>query len=243
MKKLIESLVKMIDPSDGSRKVFIRRPIRVKVEKAHDIELTINDKMIQIENINSTGLGLSLLSFDVKPVPNEKINAILKITNSIFPIEIQVVYVNNIIGCRIHNIKRDLVNKIESYFQYEILGNSLTRIKSEKLKPDPDGIPISFFGSEQFELNLIVEKQKVIKFNITFFDKYLELNKEQILKVGIIKSYEEKSPFAYKKSDVIDFNNQNVSTEDKINLDKILLNINSLDKEHYVQIINHIKTL
>ena len=102
-----------------------------------------------IENINSTGLGLTVGSFQVKPKPNDKITAMLQILNETFPLEMQVIYVNNIVGCKILNVQRNLVNKIETYFQYEILGNSLTRIKSEKLKPDPDGIPISFFGSDQ----------------------------------------------------------------------------------------------
>lgn len=243
MKKLIESLVKMIDPSDNNRRVFIRRPIRVKVEKNHEIELLINDRLVQIENINSTGLGLSLNSFDPKPNPNDKMNGILKINQSEFPIEIHIIYVNNIVGCKILNVKRELVNKIETYFQYEILGNSLTRIKSEKLKPDPDGIPISFFGSEQFELNLVVQKDKVIKFNILYFEKYIELKKDQKIKIGMIKMDSENGPFDYKKSDLINFDDQQLTEADKLNLDKILLNINSLDKEHYQQIITIIRSL
>lgn len=244
MKRLIESLVKIIDPiNNNGRRVFIRRPIRVRVEKSHDIKVLIDGVEAHIENINSTGLGLTVGSFQVKPKPNDKITAMLQILNETFPLEMQVIYVNNIVGCKILNVQRNLVNKIETYFQYEILGNSLTRIKSEKLKPDPDGIPISFFGSDQFELNLVVQKDKVVKFNIVFFDKYIELNKEQNIKVGTIKMDSENEPFEYKKSDLIDFDQHQLSQEDKLNLDKILLNINSLDKEHYQQVSLLIKAL
>ena len=93
------------------------------------------------------------------------------------------------------------------------------------------------------ELNLVVQKDKVVKFNIVFFDKYIELNKEQNIKVGTIKMDSENEPFEYKKSDLIDFDQHQLSQEDKLNLDKILLNINSLDKEHYQQVSLLIKAL
>ncbi len=244
MKRLIESFVKIIDPlNNNGRKVFIGRPIRVKIQKDHEIKLLINNEEILIENINSGGLGLALSAFKTQPVPAEKISATLLIANETFPIEIQIIYVNNTVGCKILNIKREVVNKIETYFQFEILGNSLTRIKSEKLKPDPDGTPISFFGSEQFELNLVVDKQKLIKFNLTFFDKYIELSKDQVLRIGTIKVDDEKSPFEYKKSNIIDFDNSELSEVDLKNINKILLNINSLDREIYQQIIFHFTTL
>lgn len=239
MKKLIESLVKIIEPQDEQgRKVFIRRPIRVKVSRTHKIKLLVNGKEIEIENINSTGLGLSTISFSDTPKPGEKLEAILEIDNVRFSIELVIVYTNNLVGCKINNISRDLINKIETYFQFEILGNSLTRIKSEILKQDPDGVPISFFGSEQFELNLVVDKLKVIKFNLTFFDKYIELGKDQSIKVGTIENLDQDAHLEYKKSNLIDFTKNTISEIDKININKILLNINSLDINHFNQIIN-----
>ena len=119
---------------------IVKRAIRIKLHEKHQVFFYIEKVKIEINNMNSTGIGLCGDSFKILPTKNDIIKGSLVIENDSYPIELQVVYAGKNVGCRITNITSKCANKISEYFSYELIASKLYPLKTEILKPDPDGV-------------------------------------------------------------------------------------------------------
>ena len=107
------------------------------------------------------------------------------------------------------------------------MASSLYQINPDILKHDPDGEQVLFFGENRCELHLVINDNKIVKFNISIMGDYLEADKNKILTSGIIvEDNKDDGEIRYKGSALIE--RDKLITEETKN--KFIRFINYIDK-------------
>lgn len=242
MKKLLSLINALVNPAVEPAPVKgtkVKRAIRIKIHEEHRVSFYTGKEKHLILNMNSNGIGLSAESFSELPKENQKINGILVIENDSFPLDLEVVYANKHVGCKILSISKECTRKISHYFADELIASKLYPLKTENLKPDPDGTPAYYVGEDSCELFFVENEKKLIKFSLTIFGNYIEIDKNEQVHHGkiSIEDDSESNNMSYKKPDLILTSQSALTKENKDKLEKFILNIDNLSHEHKVQMI------
>ncbi len=246
MKKLFQTIQKLTRAEKNTQSVphYIKRPIRINIHELHQVYFERNNERIIISNMNSKGFGFLGKSFSVLPAKGDVLKGVLIIEGSSFPLDLEVVYSGKNVGCKIKSISRECLNEISQYFSFEILALSLYPLNSDHLKKDPDGTPRIFVGEDNCELFFVENNKNLVKFSLTIFGNYLEVDKNQNVRHGKILDNAEdgEKEMTYKKATIIQTSQDALSEEQKNKIERFILNIENLNHEYKNEMIKLMKT-
>ena len=220
----------------------IKRPIRFRVNHIHRVKfLTMNNEEIQICNISCEGIGLQTSSFPLKPHKSQLINGTLIINEKPLKAVLKVAYVTEVVGCSIVNFENFEKHVIAEYFSHELAALALYPLSSENLKKDPDGKANCLVGEDNCELFFVENGKKLVKFNITLFGTYMEVNRDKVIYFGKVLDTDDSGPLKYKKSDLIEALNFKVTPELKEGMVRFISNIDNISDEYKNEMIEIVK--
>jgi hypothetical protein len=247
VKKLIHTIQQAISSAKSKQLVpnHIKRPIRIKIHESHQVYFEKNKERVLINNMNSKGFGFLGKSFSILPKKGDIIKGILTIETESFPIELEVVYSGKNVGCKIILIERNCLKKISQYFSFELVAQSLYPLNSEHLKKDPDGTPIFYVGEDSCELYFVENNKNLIKFSVTLFGNYIEIDKNHNIRHGRVSgnSEELEKNLTYKKSDLILTSQEVLAEEQKNKIERFILSIENLSQEYKTEMIKLLHTV
>jgi hypothetical protein len=245
MKNLLLYFNKLI-----STKVFksqkaehIKRPIRIKIHNEQNVVFHIANEVLRVANISSSGIALDGKNCILKFKKKQTVSGFLMLEEEKIQMILEVVYVGKNIGCKIIKSQKDVDRKISAYFKNELMASRLYPLKSEILKPVPEGRPMAYVGEDNCELFFVEKEQELLKFSITILGNYFEIDKDHNLLHGSIGDDDNhpEGKIVPKKSDLVYLKEGKPNKELINTLEKFILNIENLSNEYKRQMIDLLK--
>lgn len=170
---------------------FIEREPRIEINPLHHVELNLvgKNKPFSLYNLSSSGLAFMLESpAEPEEYPSGKnTNARLQLEDKTIHLSLQYVHQTpRTIGCRISNIQNDIRDTIYNYFEYEVMAQKVKYFAPKDLKKEVDGEPHWFSGDNNCSLYYVAQKERVVRFFISYFGNIIEMNSNSRLTWGLV---------------------------------------------------------
>ena len=155
------------------------------------LDIEDRPRRFPLQNISETGLSVSCAGntnlFRLKNVIEGELTA--KGRSVFFEAEVVRVSSDNV-GLKVTKHSRDFKKFVQNYFKEEIALLKISRVKSDKLKSDPDGTPVWYMGDDNCEFYYVCDQDnKLVKFQLTLFGNVI--NRDCEGKVTTLMSWEE----------------------------------------------------
>ncbi len=158
-----------------ARKKIDRAP-RVALHNFEEIkfEMTTLGK-VDMLNLSFTGIGLNKSSLTAWPAIGEVVDCKITIDGSTIPIKAKIVrHTETIVGGHFVDPLTELHALITKRFKAEIAAIGLTSIDPKVLKPEQDGMPSWYRGSDGSEVFCVCQAEDLVRYHMTFKPYYLE---------------------------------------------------------------------
>ena len=179
----------------------IARAPRIRVKPLHDVVWKVQSETnsvareLPVTNLSVSGLALDLSGIALNEPPllgldqvGAKRKGQLKLKNEQIAVEIEVVRVtSNFVGVRFIESLGNLRNRINRYFETELLAIEMKRVDPKFLRADTsEGEPHWYRSSDGAELFLITQENDLKRFTLSFLGFYFEGQEGEPLRFGTI---------------------------------------------------------
>jgi len=173
----------------------VLKPRALRVELAGFLRISFqkleDSRSIRLKNISSGGLALLKSDLDVQLTMGEVIRGRLLIDEQSFEVEIKIVRQSeHILGAQFLVPSYDLQKAIKTYFQVELGAMSMSSMRPELLKEDPDGTPYFYYGKNDCELYVVLKDGQLRRFEMSFFGHYIEGGPGLKARHGVIQDFD-----------------------------------------------------
>jgi len=176
--------------SSEPRKPEVPRAPRIPKEPFHQLSFQFEGNPntdFEISNISIGGLGLvarSSASTCSWPQPLIELPATLTIGTQCFRIQFKLVYTGpHTAGGAFVAAPREMLVALQKHLEAELAASAMSYIGPEMLNPEEDGSP-HWYRSDNAELFIVINANRVVRFNAVCFGNYIEAEHGKTLRFG-----------------------------------------------------------
>ncbi len=226
----------------------IQRAVRVQVTPLHDVEFEIIEgslrKTVRVANISVYGLGLVRDDTMAWPATGEVLHGILTLQKTQTPLKLKIRHhAPRVVGCEFMEAPAPLRNQILSFFEVELAGVEMIKVRSDLLQKPPKGEPHWYRGGDQAELYFVTLQDQIESFHMSFLGWYLQASERESLRMGRVMDDDSvaKDRPAYKPSDLIRF--EPLSDPVLNAAARLILSVQGLSEQHRKTLLGWIKNV
>lgn len=212
----------------------IPRAPRIRLQAIHHVVLTSprwDGQVMKVINVSTTGLGVEDVGRPEDLIVGTLIPAMLTLSDKTYPVLLKVAQISQgLVGLAYEGDIRNIQNGVFEYFVAEISGMEVNEVNPKLLKPDSRGEARWFFGSNNSEIYLTKQDEKLTYFHITLLGNYVECYADKAPKFGYVVSQEGQNKLKPDQANLIRFTEE--MPESTLNLmTKFVQHVTSLSRE------------